>query len=280
MTVKTETTRARRKLEATLRACVRLLAKPGTTEKDMRGAIEHLLARVGPGVDSDDKPLPDMLAELVRRGEYVAHDGYPSQSMADSDIHGGFAGASPVEGRSLRLAAPSDEEARRKREPVRPDDWAETERDVAADALRELVTNIDAAATFMGDADTTRRFLLSIQGRQRNPEAADEPDKCGLCEAVVTKVGNDRIRSGYCLACYTAWRDAGSPRDPVERSQFERDRLAKKNARLHVDPTAPAVCAYAHVCCSDDVRRSAEHRHWRSSAECADCAEVRAAKAS
>lgn len=256
MSVSRETTAARRRLEFMLRACVRFLARPGTTDKEIRAAIEHLLARVGP----TETGTPDVLAELVRRGEHVPHDGYPPQSMADSDIHGGFAQATPTEKRALRLATNDDEQ---------PDDWRETTRDTAADALRELVTNISAAASFLGDADTNRRFLLSIQWRQKDEEPVDT---CSLDGTVVTKLGADRIKGGYCPACYEAWRRAGAPRDPVERSQFERERLAKLQVR------ARAECE--HVCCPVDERRSVDHKHFHEPDTCPSCAEVRSAEAS
>lgn len=271
MTVKRETAVARRRLEFILRATVRLLAKPGTLDRETNQAIERLLERVGPA----DGEM-DLLAELLRRGEYVVADGYPPQSMADSDIHGGFAQVpgmdTPTEKRALRLASEADEDALNAGRAVKPDDFDQEERDVAADKLRELVSSIDGAATLLAHADRDRKFLLSIQWRQHNPEDADAPDKCSLCESVVTKIGSDRIKSGYCPACYEAWRRAGAPQDPVERRRFEQERLAKLRARE--DGAGHVECP--HACCPAD-RRAIEHSHFHAPDDCPACAAQREA---
>lgn len=271
MTVKREVTTARRRLEFMLRCCVRLLARPGLPDKDLREAIEKLLERVGPA-----EQRPDVLAELVRRGEYVPADGYPSQSMADSDIHGGFAqtGSTSTERAALRWASESAEDAAAAGRRVEPDDpERDVERDVAADALRELVVNIDGAAMFIGDADRSRKFLLSIQGRQHDPEDAQAPTRCALCPAIVTNVGDDRLRSLYCPACYKAWQRAGAPQDTVERRRFERERLAKLQDR----GGALARVECPHICCPVDMRRSPGHDHFHTPDTCPSCAEVRKA---
>lgn len=272
MSVKREIKHARRRLEFVLRCTVRLLAKPGTPDKDLNQAINALLARVGPAEDR-----PDVLAELVRRGEFVPADGYPSRSMADSDIHGGFAqtGSTSTERAALRWASEAEEEAVANRRPVEADDPNRVvDRDVAAEKLRDLVANIDSAATLLSHADRDRKFLVSIQWRQHDPEDADKPDSCGLCSTVVTKVGADRIKSGYCPACYEAWRRAGAPQDTVERRRFETERMAMLQARER----RPVTCD--HICCPVDMRNSASHTHFKSPTECASCAEVRAAEAS
>lgn len=46
---------------------------------------------------------------------------------------------------------------------------------------------------------------------------------CGACEATVAGVGNDRIRSGYCHACYQSWQRGGF----AERGAFERSRKGR-----------------------------------------------------
>lgn len=273
MSVKRETATARRRLEFMLRCCVRLLARPGVAEKDLNQAINTMLERVGPA-----ERETDVLAELVRRGEYVVADGYPAQSMADSDIHGGFAqtGSTSTERAALRWASPSAEEAAAKRQPVEPDDPDRVvDRDPAAEHLESLVTRIDAAATLFAHADRDRKFLLSIQWRQPDPEAIHAPTTCSLCPRVVTNYGADRLKSLYCPACYEAWRRAGAPQDPVERRRFETERLAKRQDRARVE------CP--HVCCPIDTRRAVDHdgsHHFHAPEDCPSCAEVRSAEAS
>lgn len=270
MSVKRETATARRRLEFMLRCCVRLLARPGVAEKDLNQAINTMLERVGPA-----ERQPDVLAELVRRGEYVVADGYPAQSMADSDIHGGFAqtGSTSTERAALRWASPSAEEAAAKRQPVEADDpHRPIDRDPAADALERMVSSIDGAATAIAHADRDRKFLQSIQWRQPDPEAAHAPTTCSLCPRVVTNYGADRLKSLYCPACYKAWQRAGAPQDPSERRRFESDRLAKLQTRARVE------CE--HICCPVDERRSVDHKHFHEPETCPSCAEVRSAAAS
>ena len=46
---------------------------------------------------------------------------------------------------------------------------------------------------------------------------------CGACNRHLAGSGNDRLRSGYCPACYRAWRRAAQP----DRSEFEAARRKK-----------------------------------------------------
>ncbi len=58
--------------------------------------------------------------------------------------------------------------------------------------------------------------------------------ECQACERDVAQVDGDRLRSGYCAACYSAWSRAGRP----DRLAFERRR------RMHaVDEVAEAIPA-------------------------------------
>ena len=232
---------------------------------EARAVIDRLLARAE-GSDHD------VLEEIMRRGQYLVADGYPTQSMADSDIHGGFAqvGNTSTERAALRLASESEEDALAHLRAVQADLWRERERDPAADALRELVTDVSLIAQYAENVDNCRKLVLSIQGRRYGREAT--VDNCGLCGGLVTNVAEDRIKAGYCVACYTAWRRAGAPRDPVARSQFERTRLEA----LKVEPPDPhATCA--HVCCPVELTGHTTADHFYEPETCPNCDEVRKA---
>lgn len=239
---------------------------------EARTVIDRLLAHA----DGTGKPGHDVLEELMRRGAHVVADGYPSQSMADSDIHGGFAqtGSTSTEKAALRWASESAEDAEAHGREVRPDDPnRHLERDVAGDALRELVSDIDRLAWHAANADNIRKLLVSIETRRYGRESGVV--NCPLCGELVTNTGDDRIRSGYCRSCYDAWRRAGSPQDPVERHQFEREWLGKLAERKSVVPSSDP-CEHGHLCCSRSLT-AAMHDHFRSPAECVDCAAVRGA---
>lgn len=251
MSVKRETALARRRLV------------------EAKAAIDRLLAHA----EGTGKPGHDVLEEIMRRGAFVISDGYPTQSMADSDIHGGFAqtGSTSTERAALRLAAESDEDAAAGGRSVRPDTWAETERDLAGDVIRGLVTSIAEVGGILENVDRCRKVIFSIEGRHHGRESTVV--NCPLCTGLVTNVGEDRIKAGYCPACYTAWRRAGAPRDPVERSQFERARLEQvKVERQAPDPHV----ACSHACCPVD-RRAVSHEHFHVPEDCPSCAEVRKA---
>lgn len=234
---------------------------------DTRAVIDALLAHA----DGTGKPGWDVLEEIMRRAEFVVADGYPTQSMADSDIHGGFAqtGDTSTERAALRLASESDEEALAHFRQVQADVWRERERDVAGDALVELRSDVEHMAQLADNVDNCRKLVLSIQGRKRGREST--VDNCPLCGGLVTNVGEDRIKAGYCPACYTAWRRAGSPRDSVERHQFERARLEALKLEQR-EPDRHVACE--HICCPVDMRKSPSHEHFHPPASCPSCAEV------
>lgn len=201
---------------------------------------------------------PDVLENLIRRGEHVVADGLQS---AGGEGVSGSPQSTATERAALRLASPSEEEAAERGQEVKPDTWQEREPDPAADALNELLSNIAHAALLMGDADGCRKYVLSIESRERGRQST--VDSCQLCGAVVTNVGEDRLRSGYCCGCYSAWKRIGGPQDPIERRRFERERL---------DWLVEKGRTCEHLCCPI----TAPHDHWKAPSECPDCAQKRA----
>lgn len=60
-------------------------------------------------------------------------------------------------------------------------------------------------------------------------EASGESDRgrdtsvseCSCCDGTVTGLGNDRLRAGYCSACYAAWSRTRTERGRMDRLAFE-----------------------------------------------------------
>lgn len=177
--------------------------------------------------DAETLLAPGVLEEIFYRGSYVVADGFPTGTGGV----GRGTTQTATERAALRLASPSEEEAAERGLEVRPDTWEEREPDPVADALRELTTNADAAQTYMHDARQCRDFVISVEARIRGKQSS--ANTCSLCDVVVTGVGEDRLRSLYCPACFSAWRRAGYPHEHAERRKFEGERqkfLAKKQA--------------------------------------------------
>jgi hypothetical protein len=69
-----------------------------------------------------------------------------------------------------------------------------------------------------------RKAVSRLKRLQRNPTADDlDGHHCTCCGALITGVGEDRLRSGYGPACYNAWVRRGRP----DRASFEAQRRAE-----------------------------------------------------
>lgn len=163
---------------------------------------------------SERDPSIDVLEDLMRRGEHVVADGYPTGSLGGGVSGGGAESSTSTERAALRLASPAVDEG----EDGKPDEWEE-QRDLVSDALRELVLNIDLAFGNMRDSDDIRRLILSVHERvaQRQADLGD----CEGCGRTVLKSADDPMVSGYCPECFAAWEAAGRP----ERVEFNRTRV-------------------------------------------------------
>lgn len=139
--------------------------------------------------------LQDAGPELFKRDRESAQaDGYPSSSMG-GDGRGGS------ESSSTENAA-----------------LAEHRRDVIHDDALACRHNMNDAV------DALLRALRSTQhAEQKGTLSAEDVSPAGTCLACHRKVegtANDRLRSGYCAACYRAWLRDGKP----DRLRFERAR--------------------------------------------------------
>lgn len=152
----------------------------------------------------------DLLAELRRR---AGESNRELEDGAGGLLRDGFGrgGGESVSGGSV--ARPTEQAA-----------IAELLDDPHGDPVRESISELFSR---MGDAcgallavDRKRRYVLAAgdaaRGRQSTVGA------CARCDRTVTGVGSDRVKSGYCPACYQAWlrTDSGSGR--MDRVAFER----------------------------------------------------------
>jgi hypothetical protein len=158
-----------------------------------------------------------VLADLYARAEETAAvDGYPA-GMGQSDIHGG------------RLSDPTEEQVERKArgriikrdngtEETTPDTW-QPYPDPLGDFVSEfqgMVSEIHGLAKLAHkQATVVLKAADAYRGRQSSLAGV-----CARCGTDIAGTPKDRMRSGYCGACYTAWLRAGRP----DRPKFEKSR--------------------------------------------------------
>lgn len=163
------------------------------------------------------------IEDFARRGQHrPAGDGYPTSSR------GGGAHSSevarPTETAAVRLGAKADEDVADGEE-VQPDTWEEHELDLVAKALDDAFAQLAEMAGVAKAMTRKLDFVVSVYAKA-NQRAAGAGD-CQACDRVVTGTPNDRLRAGYCAACYMAWDRAGRP----DRVAFEATREAAPNRR-------------------------------------------------
>jgi hypothetical protein len=172
----------------------------------------------------DDATLED----LLRRAQYVASDGYPAQSMGESDVHGGR-GGDPVGAKVAADAGGRDEE---------PDTWRSLA-DPVGEALAQLFGNLVEIAGLVRVIDRKRAYVLAagdaLKGRQ--PVGGGV---CDVCGRVVAGTEDDRLRGvGGGRACDTdrkAWERGGRPLAGPGFEQWKRDRQAELGQMLDRHP--------------------------------------------
>lgn len=233
--------------------------KPAITEDDLPRRARRALADRAQAIDALRQLTVERLADLERRAGVVV--GRPEQG-AGEDLHDGFPRSlrrSPgARGRTSRLCREEvvvagavvrcgDEalpgratcEAHTTDEgedpgllppPPQADPAGELVasgllgvRDGAPDAVRRVYRELDAAM------DRLLAALGLVDVLLRNPLAGRAPavGSCRACGAVVTGVGNDRFRGGYCPPCAEAWRRR-CQEGPVDRAAFERERRERR----------------------------------------------------
>jgi len=185
----------------------------------IRNAVERLdrnLTVIRGAVDHLDDGWIDVLA---RRGRHVASgDGFKARTLADGAPS--VSHHTSVEAAALRGLpdAVDDDELVGDR-----DDWSRHRAaDPAGRALAELWQLLDRMADLAAGVDRCAGFLAHIHlvkaGREDSTQGS-----CLRCARTVAGSESDRLKGGYCPACYTAWHRLGKP----ERGVFERSLAAE-----------------------------------------------------
>lgn len=108
---------------------------------------------------------------------------------------------------------------------VAPDEWRDAEVDRVADLVQRLHAEAECVDAAMRRLKGLKR-LIDNRGDARYGRQSSVTD-CLCCEATVTGCGEDRIKAGYCPACYKAWeRYRAVVSEPVHEL-FRRHRRAE-----------------------------------------------------
>lgn len=178
--------------------------KPTTAAKNLmarRDRARAILDRL------DDKTC----AELGRRARGAVRDGFPSSSggggVSTSDV------SRPTEASAL-VGLPDVED--------QADDWVrhESPADPVGDAIAEVFATMGEAVGLLLVIDGQRGYVLATGDDKRG--RVSSLGSCSCCCRDVACTPEDRLRAGFCGACYQAWVRGGRP----ERVGFIRDRRA------------------------------------------------------
>ena len=179
---------------------------------DMRLAVEEIQRILAPFATP-------MFNELERRSKEVATpDGYPA---------GGSGG-----GRSADPTSSTERAAMRRIESMQADPTLL--------AMRAIRNDIDKAWEALIRAEDAMRYLRD--GDQLRAERQTTLSSCLACERDdVPNVGNDRIRSGYCAACFMAWTRTDYGHGRQDRVAFETSRRSPESEGPDLVTTSSGV---------------------------------------
>lgn len=161
------------------------------------------------------------LAELLRRGQYPATDGYGggSNGASGNDI------SRPTEAAVVQRAGGrtiTDEHGQQRET---PDDWTDT-RDDVRQAISELFATLAEALGHIRSVDRKRQYVMAIADTASG-RVSSLQGQCEACEADVIGVGDDRLRAGFCPACHKAWVRTDQGKGRMDRMQFRTLRLQR-----------------------------------------------------
>lgn len=101
-------------------------------------------------------------------------------------------------------------------------------------AIERIAAGVQQVADAVKDIDSAYTLIRHITDQRRGREVT-----LGSCLAClrddVPNQGSDRIRSGYCNACYTAWVKTGGGQGRQDRHAFE---LSRRDAVANADQDA------------------------------------------
>lgn len=219
-------------------------SRAGRAAIEQRARLLELLKRLS----------PEVLEELDRRARFVvAPDGFGSATGSDGVRGSGV--SRPVEAAVVARG-----------ERVVPDPVGEQ--------IRNLFGALAEAAGVLGPASRWLDYLGAYGDRPGVARESSLQGDCLACGRAVAGTPQDRLKTGFCQACYEAWRrfqvgDRSS--DPGEqRRRFVEGRRVSVVVERRVVVAAGARCG--HVCCS----RVVEHEHWHGPGSCPECASVSA----
>lgn len=155
------------------------------------------------------------IEDFVRRGQHrPGGDGFPPGG--GSEVHGGAA-STTTEAAALCLAVAADS--------GEPDTWESWELDLVAEALGDAFAHLAEMAGIARSVTRKLDFVVSVYARTDRLKGG--AGDCAACTRLVTGAPDDRLRAGYCAACYMAWIRAGHP----DRVAFEHTREASSKRR-------------------------------------------------
>lgn len=169
---------------------VQPLAKPTPAARNLMARRDRALAILA---RLDNKTC----VELGRRARGAPRDGYPSTT-------GGEGVSNSEVSRPTEVSAIAAIEST----------WA----DPVGDAIAEIFTTMAEALGLLLVIDDQRGYVLAVGKEGR----ASSLTSCSCCARDVLCQPGDRLRAGFCSACYSAWIRASRP----ERAEFIRDRRA------------------------------------------------------
>lgn len=205
--------------------------------------IQHVpsLARIRRHRDLLDEALraldDDTLEQLhARTAEPVVRDGYGTGA---TDVAVATSTTDTAVERAVTAIAGGREEVRdpvtdEVLVPATPDTWPGAP-DPTLEVIVELFAELAEVAGTLVRVIARRDYVMALHGERRGRESSLQGE-CRCCDRAVAGTSSDRLKSGYCPACYKAWERDGRPgADPqlpgLVRRRWERDRRARLRER-------------------------------------------------
>ena len=157
------------------------------------------------------------LAELHRRAGVSPK---PLEQGAGPTVTDGFPAGGGA-GRSSDVSRPTEKAALiHNRTTDGKDVWV-PDRDPILLACAELFAGLSEASGIIARVDKQRLYVLTSAERAEG-RVSSLQGQCGACGRDVSGASNDKLKAGYCGACYVAWHRADYP----DRHAFEVSRRA------------------------------------------------------
>jgi hypothetical protein len=191
--------------------------------------LGELLRRAGAALRRDDQHQWFEVPNEDGAGQAVA-DGYPrgGEGGRGRQVNADGTPTSAVTSVVLTAAGGDGDEA---------DNWPEPADPIVA-TVRRICDGMATTRRTLEAVDRLRRYVLA-SGDARRGRQSSLQGPCRCCYRDVLGTARDRLRTGYCQACYRAWLDAGRPgadaQEPGDRRgvwERERRRWLEQHGRL------------------------------------------------